>query len=63
MYVIIYLFYTDVRPAYPSVFDRISMEIGRQNGYTGVFLKIRTKSEKERKSRQEEMQVHCQQSR
>ena len=30
------------RPAYPSVFDRISTEIGRQYGCTTVFLKIWT---------------------
>ena len=31
-------------PVYPSVFARISVEIGRQYGSTSVFLKIRTKS-------------------
>ena len=28
------------RPAYPSIFDRISTEIGQQYDCTGVFLKI-----------------------
>ena len=32
------------RPAYPSVFARISMEIGRQYESTPIFLKIRTQS-------------------
>ena len=30
-----------IRPAYSSIFDRISMEISRQYGCTPVFIKIR----------------------
>ena len=50
------------RPAYPSVFDRISTEIGRQYGCTPIFLKIRTQSfRKARKLQHERMRVCCQQ--
>ena len=52
------------RPAYPSVFDLISTEIGWQYGCTPIFLKIRTQSfQKVWKSRRERMPVHCQRSR
>ena len=52
------------RPAYPSVFDRISTEISPQYGCTGVFLKIRTEGfQKVWKLWREQMQVRCQRSR
>ena len=51
------------RPAYPSVFNRISTEIGWQYGCTGIFLKILSKSfQKVQKSWHEQMRVGCQQT-
>ena len=53
--------YPACRPAYPSVFDCISTETGRQYGCTPVFLKIQTQSfKKVCKSWREQMQVRCQ---
>ena len=44
------------RPAYPSVVDRISTEIGRQYGSLPVFLRMHTQSfQKVQKSRDERM--------